>query len=177
MLYLIEGYANKRTNLLASAVLVIAIRTALVQHAVTPAFEGSKFKVQITIQTTSTSTAMSAVASETYQKLLLPKGHGIPLYFPGLYDNLPAACRDRGVTIGDVGIITDEGGFDFLFNVCQPCDDPVNIDRIAPSFPTVVLNESIDLGSRECGFPTDSSIVSSNIKKTGLSLGASVTNS
>jgi len=119
---------------------------------------------------------MSSVASETYQKLLLPKGHGLPLYFPDLYDSLPAACCDRGVTIGDVGIITDDGSFDFLFNVSLPSSDPINIGRTPPSFQMVVLNESIDLGSRQCGFPRNSSIISSSIKKIELSVGASVTN-
>ena len=119
---------------------------------------------------------MSSVASETYQKLLLLKGHGLPLYFPDLYDSLPAACCDRGVTIGDVGIITDDGSFDFLFNVSLPSSDPINIGRTPPSFQMVVLNESIDLGSRQCGFPRNSSIISSSIKKIELSVGASVTN-
>jgi hypothetical protein len=119
---------------------------------------------------------MSSVASETYQRLLLPKGHGVPLYFPNLYDNLEAPCRDRGVSIGDVGIITDDGSFDFLFSVCLPCDDPVNIGRTPPSFKMVSLHPSIDLGSRDCGFPRNSSVVSSCIKKKALSVGASVTN-
>ena len=127
------------------------------------------------LQLASDLTTMSSVASETYQKLLLPKGHGFPLYFPDLYDSLPAACRDRGVTIGDVGIITDDGSFDFLFNVTLPCSDPINIGRTPPSFQMVVLNESIDLGSRQCGFPRDSSITSSSIKKMELTVGASIT--
>jgi hypothetical protein len=118
---------------------------------------------------------MSDIASETYQRLLLPKGHGFPIYFPGLFDSLPTACRDRGVSIGDVGIITEDGGFDFLFNVCLPDNHAVNIGRTPPSFEMVPLDEFIDLGSRECGFPPDSSVVSSCIKKRALGVGAALT--
>jgi hypothetical protein len=120
---------------------------------------------------------MSQVASETYQRLLLPKGEGVPLYFPDLYDSLPTACRERGVSIGDVGIVTEDGSFDFLFNVCLPRDDPVNDGRTPESFQMVTLNQSIDFGARDNGscFPRGSSVFSSSIKKKALGVGISIT--
>ncbi|KAH9476955.1 hypothetical protein JR316_0010871 [Psilocybe cubensis] len=39
---------------------------------------------------------------------------------------LPASYRQTGVCIGDVGIITPEGAFDCLFNICLPRDYSVN---------------------------------------------------
>jgi hypothetical protein len=55
-------------------------------------------------------------ASEVYRLLLLEK-LGYPLWYPDLDENLPGAYRDQGVRIGDVGIITGAGQFDFQFNI------------------------------------------------------------
>jgi hypothetical protein len=45
---------------------------------------------------------------------------GYPLYIPSPLGGLPAAYRRKGVRVGDVGVITANGAFDFLFNACQP---------------------------------------------------------
>ncbi|KAF8176618.1 hypothetical protein K438DRAFT_70350 [Mycena galopus ATCC 62051] len=70
----------------------------------------------------------TAVHSESgnYCKQLLRQGRGTPLYLPGPQVNLPAEYRRRGVAIGDVGRVTPEGGFDFLFNIYLPADHPTN---------------------------------------------------
>jgi hypothetical protein len=54
--------------------------------------------------------------SEAYRILLLEK-LGYPLWYPDLDENLPATYLEQGVRIGDVGIITEGGQFDFIFNV------------------------------------------------------------
>ncbi len=48
--------------------------------------------------------------------------------------NLPDVYRNKGVSVGDLGILTDDGGFDFLFNVCAEADDPVNQGRVPAQF-------------------------------------------
>lgn len=83
-----------------------------------------------------------AISSESnrdpknYVRHLLPKGHGFPLWVPQPNLSLSEEYRRNGVCIGDVGIITAEGAFDFLFNICRPPDmNPNNvnlIDRISP---------------------------------------------
>lgn len=56
---------------------------------------------------------------EIYSRLLLSHRHGYPLYHPEADLGLPSQYRRRGVSIGDVGIVTRDGTFDFLFNVCS----------------------------------------------------------
>ncbi|KAF8145412.1 hypothetical protein K438DRAFT_545981 [Mycena galopus ATCC 62051] len=70
----------------------------------------------------------AAVYSESgnYCKHLLRQCRGTPLYLPGPQVNLPAEYRSSGVAIGDVGRVTPEGGFDFLFNIYLPAHHPIN---------------------------------------------------
>ncbi|KIM79349.1 hypothetical protein PILCRDRAFT_48436, partial [Piloderma croceum F 1598] len=55
--------------------------------------------------------------SEVYGRLLLLEKLGYPLWYPDLDENLSHEYRDQGIRIGDVGIITGAGQFDFQFNV------------------------------------------------------------
>ncbi|KAF8336680.1 hypothetical protein F5887DRAFT_1246950 [Amanita rubescens] len=50
---------------------------------------------------------------------MMTHGAGYPLYMPTPYRGLPAAYRKKGIRIGDVGMITPNGAFDFLFNACK----------------------------------------------------------
>lgn len=59
---------------------------------------------------------------------------------------LPVPYRRIGVSIGDVGIITREGAFDFLFNICYSRDHPINsLIQLPPDFEP--LTPSINLDS------------------------------
>jgi hypothetical protein len=69
--------------------------------------------------------------NEIYERLLRRKGRGFALYVPQPNRRLPIAYQRMGIRIGDVGIITPDGGFSFLFNICVPHDDPIN-PRILP---------------------------------------------
>lgn len=64
----------------------------------------------------------------------MPKRVGFPLWFPEPGRRLPVEYRMKGVSIGDVGLITPDGAFDYLFNICLPSDDPVNINRVPENF-------------------------------------------
>lgn len=61
-----------------------------------------------------------------YQDALGDEGHGFPLWVPSPNLNLHLTYRRHGVSIGDVGILTPFGAFDFLFNIFKPADDPIN---------------------------------------------------
>ncbi|KAJ6451930.1 hypothetical protein C8R45DRAFT_883168, partial [Mycena sanguinolenta] len=63
---------------------------------------------------------------EIYCNQLLRRRRGFPLYVPEPSETLPAEYQVEGVQIGDVGTVTPEGIFDFLFNIYLPADDPIN---------------------------------------------------
>ncbi|KAF8335281.1 hypothetical protein F5887DRAFT_614478, partial [Amanita rubescens] len=61
---------------------------------------------------------------QIYSREMLARGVGYPLYMPSPSKSLPLAYQKKGISVGDVGIITPNGGFDFLFNACQPREEP-----------------------------------------------------
>ncbi|KAJ6492852.1 hypothetical protein C8R47DRAFT_424145 [Mycena vitilis] len=56
---------------------------------------------------------------------MLNQGHGYPLARP-LSTTFPVAYLRRGISIGDVGLVREDGMFDFLFNIYLPADHPIN---------------------------------------------------
>jgi len=89
---------------------------------------------------------------ETYTELLLTKKLGYPLYYP---DPCTNALRSgwSGVSIGDVGIINDLGGYDFKFNVIEKpiiVPDPTSDELDMPG----VYREAVgETGSMANGLP------------------------
>ncbi|KDQ54471.1 hypothetical protein JAAARDRAFT_38141 [Jaapia argillacea MUCL 33604] len=71
---------------------------------------------------------------DVYIKSLLPKTNGYPLYKPSPPGNsvAPQEFHKVAVRIGDVGVLTYDGGFDFLYNACVPATHPLNADRQPP---------------------------------------------
>ncbi|KAJ7483197.1 hypothetical protein FB451DRAFT_984538, partial [Mycena latifolia] len=64
--------------------------------------------------------------SDLYSQMLLPQGHGYPLFRPQPLDDLPELLRRIGTQIGDVGLVTQDGAFDPIFNILRAGDDPAN---------------------------------------------------
>lgn len=56
----------------------------------------------------------------------MPKIDGYPLWNPSPDRSLPTLNRTRGVSLGDVGVLNPEGGFDFLFNIFCDASHPIN---------------------------------------------------
>lgn len=71
---------------------------------------------------------------EIYYHQLLTKRRGSPLWLPGPGSLPPIQYRSQGISIGDVGIITHFGRFDFLFNIFQPASHPINSRGVPESF-------------------------------------------
>ncbi|KAK7058059.1 hypothetical protein R3P38DRAFT_2497696 [Favolaschia claudopus] len=82
-------------------------------------------------------------SSEIYCSVLIANGHGLPLFLPSPPDDLPDQIKDIGIQIGDVGLVCYDGGFDTLFNICRPPEDPANRFGVPPAF------VSINLGPNE----------------------------
>ena len=100
-----------------------------------------------------------------YERHMYLKKHGFPLWIPQPNLRLSCSYRRRGVSIGDVGIFTAGGGFDFLFNICLPAGHPSNPDELPEGFCCLQLKPA-DV----CEFRAHSSrsyIASSSVKKQG----------
>ncbi|KIJ96269.1 hypothetical protein K443DRAFT_107530 [Laccaria amethystina LaAM-08-1] len=74
-----------------------------------------------------------------YERHMYLKKHGFPLWIPQPNMGLSRSYQQQGVSIGDVGIFTSDGGFDFLFNVCLPARHPNNPNELPEGFSRLVL--------------------------------------
>lgn len=79
-------------------------------------------------------TTTTGADHEIYCTQLLTKKRGYPLWVPGPGRRLPNEYRREGVSIGDVGIITSLGAFNFLFNLFQPAHHPINRGGVPRGF-------------------------------------------
>ncbi|KAK0469386.1 caspase domain-containing protein [Desarmillaria tabescens] len=71
---------------------------------------------------------------DVYVQLMSTLGHGYPLWLPNHDPNLPPTYPKDGTRVGDLGYLTDEGGFAYLFNVCTDVNNPSNFGRVPPDF-------------------------------------------
>ncbi|KAF5327180.1 hypothetical protein D9619_004392 [Psilocybe cf. subviscida] len=105
-------------------------------------------------------------SSDIYCRHLSVKQRGFPLWIPEPNCYLPIQYQRKGISIGDVGIITAAGSFDYLFNVLLAHDHPFNAGRVPPGFAPLLppLDPSDIRGQLE--FRSNSYIASSSVKRT-----------
>ncbi|KAF9554341.1 hypothetical protein CPC08DRAFT_712973 [Agrocybe pediades] len=103
----------------------------------------------------------SRTSFETYYLNLSTKGRGSPLWIPGPNQRLSIEYRRSGVRSGDVGIITSQGSFDFLFNIFLPRDHPINSKGVPEGF-VPIDPEELDLREHSA-FSKDSFLASNSI--------------
>ncbi|KAK0445317.1 uncharacterized protein EV420DRAFT_1648449 [Desarmillaria tabescens] len=108
-----------------------------------------------------------------YTKLLLSRGHGYPLWIPEPDYSLCSAYVDRGICVGDVGIIRDDGGFDFIFNAFLEADNPVHEGGVPPNFAPLRMESRNPVRTIYCQHPRGSSVRSSHVSVTSAVLEAS----
>ncbi|PBK66329.1 hypothetical protein ARMSODRAFT_890651 [Armillaria solidipes] len=105
-----------------------------------------------------------------YTKLLLRRGHGYPLWIPEPDYSLPDAYRDKGVSVGDLGILTEDGGFDFLFNVCVEADDLANQGHVPPQFEPLRIPQGDPIRKVVSLHRKNSSVTSAHVSTTEISV-------
>ncbi|KAJ7067191.1 hypothetical protein C8F01DRAFT_1120586 [Mycena amicta] len=99
----------------------------------------------------STRTAHDEIYSdnELYCSQLWRRQRGFPLYVPQPQRNLPSDYLLHGVSIGDVGMVTAEGIWDFFFNIFLPSDDPINNGRVPEGFSPLEQYDESDVHDLE----------------------------
>jgi hypothetical protein len=111
---------------------------------------------------------MTQAPSHVYARQLFPKKCGIPLFIPEPYDNLPRQYHDRrGASIGDVGIVTPDGSFSFVFSICVPANDPINCNGVPDGFEQVSLTP-IEISHLNNMHPPGSDVSSASVQKESL---------
>nr|GAT46354.1 predicted protein [Mycena chlorophos] len=94
---------------------------------------------------------------------LLPAKRGRPLLCPTQdSDHYTAEYQQTGISVGDVGSINTDGGFDYNFNLYQPADDPINGPNMVP--PGFRPAHQPDITYRRAAFPVGSHVTSSTVE-------------
>ncbi|KIJ99820.1 hypothetical protein K443DRAFT_157470 [Laccaria amethystina LaAM-08-1] len=78
-------------------------------------------------------------SNSIYSRHMYLQAHGFPLWIPQPNETLDPSHRRQGVSIGDVGIFTPDGGFNFLFNICLPAGHPSNPEALPEGFVSLEL--------------------------------------
>ncbi|KAF5369028.1 hypothetical protein D9758_003117 [Tetrapyrgos nigripes] len=81
--------------------------------------------------------------ADVYASQLLRCHHGYPLWIPRPYESLPELYRLTGTSLADVGRITPDGHFHFLFNALAPADNPVNERGVPDDFKPLVFDNRV----------------------------------
>ena len=72
--------------------------------------------------------------AEAYSRSLLLSGNGFPVWYPGGDLGQSVDYLQKGLSIGDVGILDTERIFDFWFNIFLPLDDPIHSHSVPREF-------------------------------------------
>jgi hypothetical protein len=67
------------------------------------------------------------------------------------------------ITVGDVGILTNDGAFDYMFNVCRPKDAEENVRGVPPNFEQLALQLPQDVTTLPDAHPANSAVVSASV--------------
>ncbi|KAF9267695.1 hypothetical protein L218DRAFT_893714 [Marasmius fiardii PR-910] len=110
--------------------------------------------------------------SQLYTRALYPRRRGCPLWVPEPNEDLPAEYHEIGVQMGDVGVLTDDGGFDFVFNACRSSSDPINQGGVPDGFQPLTIGRTFSTHTHSHFFPPDHLVLSAGAKRRALDIEA-----
>jgi len=87
------------------------------------------------------------------------------MWLPGPSSTLPSTYRRRGITVGDVGIFTASGGFDFFFNISLPANHPINQQGLPEGFSPLPQLQPSDI-HRRVQFSPNSYLLSASVERS-----------
>jgi len=103
--------------------------------------------------------------SDLYARILLVKRIGFPLWFPEPSQYPPGYSR-RGVSVGDVGVITFDGHFDFIFNIFNGSSPTRAVNgRAPPPYQSLEFNEPRDVRRTPHAHSTGGAVMSTYVKR------------
>ncbi|KIM37482.1 hypothetical protein M413DRAFT_448527 [Hebeloma cylindrosporum] len=107
------------------------------------------------------------VAHQSYVRSLFAAGHGYPMYDTGTVSEVPEDYTNiRGISIGDVGVLSNHGEFVFAFNLFLPPDHPYNKGNTPASFSPLEPLEESEIQTVDEYFPRGAVVTSKGIKVT-----------
>lgn len=95
---------------------------------------------------------------ESYSRSFLFTGNGFPIFKVARDLNRPTEYLERGVGIGDVGIMDPRGDFIFAFNIFADPDDPIHSQDIPAEFQQYPHPEPTDITVTKDFLPSGSVI-------------------
>ncbi|KAF9048902.1 hypothetical protein BJ165DRAFT_1343621, partial [Panaeolus papilionaceus] len=72
--------------------------------------------------------------NQIYERQLLGKKRGFPLWIPECNLSWHVEKQKQGICVGDVGLITKDGSFTYLFNITAPIDHPFQPPRMPEGY-------------------------------------------
>ncbi|KIM37481.1 hypothetical protein M413DRAFT_30940 [Hebeloma cylindrosporum] len=102
---------------------------------------------------------------QSYVRSMFATGHGYPMYDAVTVARIPDDYKAvRGISIGDVGVLSHEGEFLFAFNIFLPSDHPYNKGRPPESFSPLEPLEESEIQTVDEYFPRGAVVTSKGIK-------------
>lgn len=110
--------------------------------------------------------------SQVYARKLFARKYGYPLYIPEPSSTLPLDFIKRGVSVGDVGIISQDGSFDFAFSLCAPgpggTSDDINCYGVPNGFQQMTIVPDYQMRRVDNRYEKGTEVLSSSIKRVNI---------
>ncbi|CAA7271121.1 unnamed protein product [Cyclocybe aegerita] len=107
-----------------------------------------------------------APVAGSYSRTLLGLGFGYPIWEPLANLDVPEPHQMRGVSIGDVGIVSATGNFAYGFNIFHSSEDPINLGCTPPNFVPLEFPEPSQLTRDDAHFPPMTILSSRTVEVT-----------